>query len=245
MIHLIAQENDYQKVRLYITDLLNKNYVTNTPFVVKYIEENILDKPRYMADTIFYANTLNTYAISFLATDIHKSIALAQKGIDYIGNSNTPAVLEKLALLHTNLANARGELGHHFTRLKLFVDIHPIILKTNNPIIIRNDLDKALTHLYKGIFISDDFNWHPNFAGITETLIASTYAKQNNVDSVRKYILLADKIKRDELLIPYKARIKSLMALSLAYEGNFEEGRKLLDEAYKVAPEGKDSSEMM
>lgn len=160
--------------------------------------------------------------------------------------------------MHTNLANARGELGHYITRLKLFADIHPIILKTNNPIIIRdynfklggwyyqlNDLDKALTHLYKGIFISDDFNWHPNFAGITETLIASTYAKQNNVDSVRKYILLADKIKRDELPVPYKARIKSLIALSLAYEGNFEEGRKLLDEAYKVASEGKDSSEMM
>lgn len=106
-------------------------------------------------------------------------------------------------------------------------------------------MDKALTHLYKGIFISDDLNWHPNFAGITETLIASTYAKQNNVDSVRKYILLADKIKRDELPVPYKARIKSLIALSLAYEGNFEEGRKLLDEAYKVASEGKDSSEMM
>ena len=165
-----------------------------------------------------------------MATDIHKSIALAQKGIDYIGNSNTPAVLEKLALLHTNLANARGELGHHFTRLKLFVDIDPIILKTNNPIILRNynfklgglyyqlnDLEKALKHLYKGIFIAEDFNWHPNFAGITETLIASTYVKQNNVDSVRKYILLADKIKRDELPITYKTRIKSLMARTLAY----------------------------
>src|SRR5690606_9204656 len=102
----------------------------------------------------------------------------------------------------------------------------PIILKTNNPIIIRdynfklggwyfqlNDLDKALTHLYKGIFISDDFNWHPNFAGITETLIASTYAKQNNVDSVRKYILLADKRKRRPRRGPCKARITSLTAL--------------------------------
>ena len=62
---------------------------------------------------------------------------------------------------------------------------------------------------------------------------------------MRKYILLADKIKRDELPVPYKARIKSLMALSLAYEGNFEGGKKLLDEAYKVASEGKDSSEMV
>src|SRR5690606_20100892 len=138
VINLIAKEKDYQKVRVYITDLLNKNYVTNTPFVVKYIEDNILDKPQYMGDTIFYANTLNTYAISFFDTDIHKSIAIAQKDIDYIGNSSTPAVLEKSALLHTNLANARGELGHTFTRLKLFADIHPIILKTNNPIIIRN-----------------------------------------------------------------------------------------------------------
>lgn len=70
VINLIAKEKDYQKVRVYITDLLNKNYVTNTPFVVKYIEENILDKPQHMRDTIFYANTLNTYAISFFDTDI-------------------------------------------------------------------------------------------------------------------------------------------------------------------------------
>src|SRR5690606_249837 len=88
VINLIAKEKDYQKVRVYITDLLNKNYVTNTPFVVKYIEDNILDKPQYMGDTIFYANTLNTYAISFFDTDIHKSIAIAQKDIDYIGNSS-------------------------------------------------------------------------------------------------------------------------------------------------------------
>lgn len=258
LIRLINTEKDYQKVRLYITDLLNKNYVTNTPFVIQYIEENILDNPKYTSDTIFYANTLNTYAISFLNTDVHKTIEIAKKGIDYIGKSQTPSVLEKLALLQTNLANAMGELGHTFTRLKLYVDIHPIILKTNNPLIIRNynfrigglyyqlnDLDKALAHLYKGIFVEDDFRWHPNFAGIAETLIASVYVKKNNIDSVRKYIMLADNIKREEIPVAYKARIRSIKALAIAHDNKYQQAERLLNEAYIIADQGKETTEKM
>lgn len=164
--NVIKKEREYKNKRIQITELLNQNYITNTPFVIKYIEENILNNPIYIIDSLFYSNTLNTYAICFLNTDIYKCIAIAKSGIDYIGKNENPEILEKLALLNANLAQAMAALGHYNTQLKIFADIYPLILKTRNPQIIRhyshnlgriyykfNELDKALNHLYEGIFI--------------------------------------------------------------------------------------------
>ena len=142
-----------------------------------------------MSETIFYANTLNTYAISFLGTDVDKTIEITKKGIDYIGDSQTPSVLEKLALLYTNLANAMGvdpssqikcirksgvveyqfskcdgRIRAYVYQAKIICRYLPMILKTNNPLIIGNynfrigglyyqlnDYEKALEHLHQGI----------------------------------------------------------------------------------------------
>ncbi|WP_159636969.1 tetratricopeptide repeat-containing sensor histidine kinase [Sphingobacterium composti Ten et al. 2007 non Yoo et al. 2007] len=255
---LIDKEKDYKKLRIYITDLLNKNYLTNRAFVIEYIENHVLENPNYMRDTVFYANTINTYAICFLDSDLDKAIEFAKRGINYIGESNNPEILEKVALLSSNLANAYAALGHHNSRLKVYADIHPIILKTKNAQIIRhhnfklggvyyqfNELDKALSHLRKGIFVEEDFNWHPNFAGMGETLIASVYFKKNEIDSVKKYIYIADRIKRSELPVAYKSRINSLIGLTAASEGDFTEAFKRIEESYKIALVGKDTSELM
>lgn len=138
LFKIIQKENDPKKLRFHITELLNKNYLTNHPFVVQYIEENILDNPVYMKDTVFYANTINTYAICFLFNDANKCIEIAKKGIDYLGKSTTPEVLEKVALLSTNLAQAYASLGHYNSRLKVYTDIYPIILKTKDKRVIRH-----------------------------------------------------------------------------------------------------------
>lgn len=258
LLNLIQKEKDLKKQVYHLTELLNTNYFTNRPFVTKYIEDEILDNPIYMKDSVFYANTINTYAICFLDSDLEKCIEIAKRGIDYIGTSENPKLLEKVVLLKSNLANALAAMGHHNTRLKVFVDIHPIILKTKNPLIISNhnmklgamyyqvnELDKALEHLYDGIYKEEDFKWHPNFAGITPTLIASVYFKKNEIDSVRKYIHLADKEQRKESPIAYKSRIKTLLGLTEAAQGNFSESFELIEQSYELALSVKDTSELM
>ncbi|WP_149915445.1 hypothetical protein [Sphingobacterium cavernae] len=131
--NVIKKEKDYILLRNNITDLLNRNYANNKPFVIDYIEKNILNNPTYTNDTLFYANTLNTYAICFLVSDVDRCIEIAKQGINYIGNNENPEILEKLALLNSNLANAYAIIGHNHTRLKVFADIQPIILKTKKP----------------------------------------------------------------------------------------------------------------
>lgn len=256
--NVIKKEKDYILLRNNITDLLNRNYANNKPFVIDYIEKNILNNPTYTNDTLFYANTLNTYAICFLVSDVDRCIEIAKQGINYIGNNENPEILEKLALLNSNLANAYAIIGHNHTRLKVFADIHPIILKTKNPQIIRNynhklgtfyyefnELDKSLEHLYKGIFIEEDFLYHPSFAGVTEIFIASVFLKKNQIDSVRKYIKISNGIKREELPAIFNARIKNLLGLSEAYVGDYSKSSELLDEAYQIALSNKDTSEIL
>ncbi|MCA5004928.1 tetratricopeptide repeat-containing sensor histidine kinase [Sphingobacterium bovistauri] len=255
---VIKNEKDYSKTRIYVTDLLNKNYTTNKPYVIKYIEKNILNNPIHMVDTVFYANTMNTYAICFLETDVDKCIRIAKSAIEYIGDNDEPEAIEKVILLSSNLANAYASLGHHNTSLKAYVDIHPLILKTKNKQVIRhhnfrlggiyyqfNNLDKALNHLYKGIFVESDFNWHPNFAGVSETIIASLYLKKNEIDSISKYVNLADRIKRKEIHQLYEARIKSLKALTEGYSRNYVKAFQLVQESANIALSVKDSSELM
>lgn len=255
---VIKNEKDSKKIKYHITNLLNKNYIGNIPFVIEYIENNILNNPIYTRDTVFYANTLNTYAICFLQSDVDKCIQIAKGAIDYIGANENPEVIEKIVLLNSNLANAYAILGHHNTRLKAYVDIHPLILKSKNPQIIRhhnfrvggiyyqfNELEKALDHLYKGVFVESDFDLHPNFAGVTETIISSVYLKKNKIDSVAKYSSLANKIKKRELPQLYNARIKSLIAISKAYKGDFESANLLTNESSQIAQSLKDSSELM
>ena len=256
--NVIKKEKDYNKVRDHITDLLNTNFANNAPFVIDYIEKNILNNPIYTSDTLFYANTLNTYAICFLFTDVDKCIEIAKQALKYIGDNQKPEILEKVALLNSNLANAYANKGHDHTRLKVFADIHPIILKTKNPQIIRNyhhrigsyyygfnELDKALEHLYKGIFIEEDFVYHPSFAGATEIFIASVYFKKNQIDSVRKYITIANNTKRAELHPLFNARIKSLLGLTEAYKGEYEKANQLLNEGYQIATSVPDTSEIL
>ena len=256
--NVINKEKDHKKLLNTITDLLNRNYVTNKPFIINYIEKNILNNPIYLEDTLFYANTLNTYSICFLETDVDKSIEVAKSAINYIGDSEEPEILEKLALLNSNLANALAVKGHHHTRLKVFTDIYPLILKTKNPQIIRNynhklgstyyvfnDLDRALEHLHKGIFVEEDFVYHPNFAGVTETFIASVYMKKNQIDSVRKYANIANNIKRAEIPALFTARIKNLLGLSEAYKGNFYKAYAQIYEAHQIAQSLADTSEIL
>jgi len=258
LFNLIQKEKNFKNLHIYITELLNNNYYANRPFVINYIENEILENPIFMRDTAFYANTINTYAICFLETDLDKSVEIARSGIDYIGKSENPEILEKIALLSSNLANALAALGHHNTRLKVFADIHPIILKTKNPLIIRNhnfklgamyyhfnELDKALEHLYNGIYLEEDFKWHPNFAGMTPTLIASVYFKKNELDSVRKYILIADKEQRKEIPLAYQSRINNLLGLTEAVQGNFDKSFEHIEKSYQLASSAKDTSELM
>lgn len=119
LLNLIQKEKNVKNLPIHITELLNTNYYSNRSFVIKYIENEILDNPRYIKDSVFYANTINTYAICFLDTDLDRCIEIARSGIDYIGKSENPELLEKVALLNSNLANALAALGHHNTRLKV------------------------------------------------------------------------------------------------------------------------------
>lgn len=108
-----------------------------------------------------------------------------------------------------------------------------------------NELDKALEHLYSGMYKEEDFKWHPNFAGMSPTLIASVYFKKNELDSVRKYILLAEKEVREESYDAFKSRIKNLKALTEAALGNFAESYSLIEQSYQLALSARDSSELM
>lgn len=76
-------------------------------------------------------------------------------------------------------------------------------------------------------------------------MIASEYVKKNNIDSVRKYIFLADQIKRDELPIPYQTRIKSILALISGHDGNNLKAQQLINESYKITDAAKESTEKM
>lgn len=116
-----------------------------------------------MSETIFYANTLNTYAISFLGTDVDKTIVITQKGIDYIGDSQIKCI-RKSGVVEYQFSKCDGRVRAYVYQAKIICRYLPMILKTNNPLIIGNynfrigglyyqlnDYEKALEHLHQGI----------------------------------------------------------------------------------------------
>ena len=254
----INQGKDRKEIQKNIIRLINTNYLADPKFVIDYVEKNVLGNSKFMTDTVFYATVINTYSTSFFYIDLHKCAEYAKMGIDYIGDNQNPDVLEWVALLTSNLANTTGALGYNMTKLKMLVDLSPIIFKVKDQFIKTNyhhrlggmyyefnELDKAIHHLKLGIFDINDLRLNNAMAGVTELVIASSYVKLNKLDSVKKYTNLTEIRRKPEFHNVHLARLKHLQGLCEGYEGRIDKALILFEEGKKLAKEAQDESEIM